>query len=349
MTEKRTITLCPRKSGFYFVQLCVFVANVLFCLNSCEKEPVLQKVKSTSFAMGTVVEITVFDTSDSAANKAIETAFNEISRIASLFYEGNPESPLYAFNNRKTAEMEMPVEVLNLIRRGLDISEKTGGAFDMTIGILLPLYKFRGDSLAPPALSVVNELLPFVDRCALELDFDKNILKSKLTETRLATGGIAKGYAVDRAIEILSDRRVAGALVNAGGDLRVIARKDGKPWRVGIQNPRKTDDFIHVIEITEGAVTTSGDYQKYFFYDDKRIHHILNPKTGLPADSCQSVTVIAPTAELADALATGLFVMGVSEGLKSIKQFPNCEALWVRADGNIFMSEGFERYLVTLN
>jgi len=318
---------------------------VSILLNYCTKEPVYHQVQSTRFAMGTIIEMTVLDTSESKANEAIDESFNEILRIASLFYEGNPQSPLYAFNNRKNNETSMPVEVLELIQRSLNVSEKTDGAFDITVGALLPLYRFSGDSLIPPDSSTVKELLPFVGYKNLKINHKKSTLITMYSKTRITTGGIAKGYAVDRAIDILSEKGIAGALVNAGGDLRVIPRKDKKPWRVGIQNPRKENDIINVIKISNGAVTTSGDYQKYYFYKNRRIHHILNPETGFPADSCQSVTVIAPTTELADALATGLFVAGVTAGLEIIKKYPNCEALWVRADGKTFMSKGFPIYL----
>jgi len=340
---KNLLCLCARLTSIFGL---VFVAILL---NSCTKEPVYHQVQSTRFAMGTVIEMTVLDTLESKANEAIDEAFDEILRIASLFYEGNPQSPLYAFNNRKNNETGMPVEVLELIQRSLNVSEKTNGAFDITVGVLLPLYRFGGDSLIPPDSSTVKELLPFVDYKNLKINYEKSTLSVLYSKIRVTTGGIAKGYAVDRAIEILLKKGVAGALINAGGDLRVISRKDGKPWCVGIQNPRKPNTFINIIEISEGAVATSGDYQKYYFYKNRRIHHLLNPKTGFPADSCQSVTVIAPTTELADALATGLFVAGVTAGLDIIKKYPNCEALWVRADGKTFMSKGFERYLVTLN
>lgn len=331
--------LCARLTSIFGL---VFGAILL---NSCAKEPVYHIVQSTRFAMGTIIEITVLDTSELKANEAIGEAFNEILRIASLFYEGNPRSPLYTFNNRKNNETSMPVEILELIQRSLNISEKTNGAFDITVGVLLSLYRFSGDSLVPPDSSSVKDLLPYVGYKNLTTNFEKSTLTTIYSKARITTGGIAKGYAVDRAIDILLARGVAGALVNAGGDLRVIPRKDGKLWRVGIQNPRKENDIIDVIEISNGAVTTSGDYQKYYFYKNRRIHHLLNPKTGFPADSCQSVTVIAPITELADALATGLFVAGVTAGLDIIKKYPNCEALWVRADGKTFMSRGFPIYL----
>jgi thiamine biosynthesis lipoprotein len=322
-----------------------FLVTFFLALISCTNEVKVHQIKSTRLAMGTVVEIIVIDKSEESGKKAIDASFNEINRISNLFYEGNPESAIYAFNYKKDYKVEMPLEVLELVQRSLVVSQKTKGAFDMTMGILLPLYDFKKDSPAPPDPLLIKKLLPYVDYTTLTVDLKNQTLESEYIETSLATGGIVKGYAIDRAIEILKQKQVAGALINAGGDIRAIERDDGDLWRIGIQHPRNPQKILYTIEIAEGAVTTSGDYQKYFIYDGKRIHHILDPGTGMPANSCQAVTVIGSTAELADALATGLFVLGAQEGFNVIKNFPECEALWIRYDGKEYMSEGFKKFI----
>lgn len=320
----------------------IFLISVLSVMSyRCQSHSGLKVYQSTRFAMGTIIEISVLDRSEKHAGEAIDAAYAEISRIGSLFYEGNPESPLYAFSHRSTSEITMPVEVLALIQRGLEISDLTDGAFDMTVGILLPLYNFKAESPVPPSKDDINEVLPFVNYRSLAVDFERGVLSASSPRTMLTTGGIAKGYGVDRAIEILKDKGVEGALVNAGGDLRVLPRADGKSWKVGIQDPRDMHKMLKIIEVDSGAVITSGDYQKYFFYNGKRYHHLINPATGYPADSCQSVTIIAPTAERADALATGIFVAGAVKGLKILNSLPGCEGLIVRWDGKIFVTEGF--------
>jgi thiamine biosynthesis lipoprotein len=321
---------------------------LLFCTGwhySCHKSASLQSFHMTRFAMGTVIEITVLDYSEKHANEAMDAAFLEISRIGRLFYEDNPHSPLYAFGNRTSSEVLMPPEVLSLVKRGLEISRLTNGGFDMTVGIILPLYDFKSESSTPPSQQAIDSLLPFIDYKTLTVDEERGLLISSAPETKLTTGGIAKGYGVDRAIDILKKKKVAGALVNAGGDLRVLPRADGKKWKIGVQNPRMTNKMLEVIEVDNGSVVTSGDYEKYFFYQGKRYHHIINPKTGLPADSCQSVTVMAPTAETADGLATGIFVIGVNAGLALLNSLPGCEGLIVRADGEIFSTKRFDNYL----
>jgi len=327
------------------IQFASLLLSLIF--TNCSRQDEFIEAKETRLLMGTVVEITVLDTSEVAAKAAITDAFNEISRISTVFYEGNPNSPVYVFNHRTRNEVVIPSEVLGLVERSVDISEKLDGAFDITIGGLLPLYKFKGNSLTPPSMKEIQAVLPFVGFKYLSINSAENILSCKNRKTQIGTGAVAKGYAVDRAIEVLQLRNVKGAIVNAGGDLRTLPRPDGKYWRVGIQHPRNRGEILNVLEIGNGAVTTSGDYEKYFFYQGKRIHHILDPKTGLPADSCQSVTIIAPTTELADALATGMFVLGVTKGMELIQQFSEIEAMWIRADGKRFETAGFNKYCST--
>ena len=321
--------------------LTLILSGITAGLSGCNSGSSLKTYQETRFALGTVVEITVIDDSEENANVAIEAAMKEINRVGSLFYEGNPESPLYEFSHRTGDSIAMPEEVLSLIQRGLEVSKLTNGCFDMTVGILLPLWDFKSENPEPPSEKQLKSVLPYVNYRSLTFDPERSLLISASPRTMLTTGGIAKGYAVDRAIEILEQHAVKGALVNAGGDLRALPRVDGKKWRVGIQNPRVQQELLKIIEIDSGAVVTSGDYQKFFIYDNKRYHHLLNPKTGLPADSCQSVTIIAPTTERADALATGIFIFGAKRGMELLENIPGTEGLIVRYDGKIIKSSGF--------
>ncbi len=321
--------------------LSIFLIGLIVMLSACKSKKELNSYQVTRFAMGTVIKITVLDYSEEHADKAIEAAIAEINRIGSLFYEKNPESPLYAFSNRTKDRVAMPREVLNLVQRGMEISDITNGDFDMTVGILLELYDFKSEHPKPPSLEAIQAVLPYVDYHALVIDTIDNVLISKSPKTMLTTGGIAKGYGVDRAMKILQEFGIKGALVNAGGDLQVMPRPDGKKWRIGVQDPRNPEKLLDIIEVEDGSVVTSGDYQKFFFYEGKRYHHIINPKTGLPADSCQSVTIVAPNSEMADGLATGISVAGVAKGLKILESLPGCDGMIVRYDGKVFKSSGF--------
>ena len=332
--------------GFKF-----FILHFSFCiflLSACQPKDELIKAQSTRFAMGTVIEITVLDTTEAEANAALEAGFAEINRISDQFWEGNPQGPIYAFNHRTVDAVAMSPEILELIARSINYSEKLSSAFDITIGTILPLYKFKGDSLRPPDNARLKTLLSFIDYRTLKIDWKKEQLFAQQRQTMIGMGAVAKGYGVDKAVEAIAKHNVAGALVNAGGDLRVLPRQDGRKWRVGIQDPRQTENILYVIEVDSGAVVTSGDYQKFFMYNNKRVHHLLNPRTGQPAELCQSVTVIAPSAEQADAMATGLFVLGTAEGRKALEKFPGCEVLWICSDGQVMQSAGFGKYLVKL-
>lgn len=316
---------------------------LLIAFSTCQRE--LVEVQETRLAMGTLVEITVIDTTESQAKAALEAGFAEIERISQLFWEGNPDGPVYAFNHRTTPSTSMPEEILQLISRCCEYSQKLNGAFDITVAVLFPLYRFRGDSLRPPALSEIKSRIPYIDYRALQINLKDGQLSSKFTQTQIGFGAVAKGYGVDQALARIKAAGVAGALVNAGGDLKALPRRDGRKWRVGVQHPRKPNELLAVLEIDSQAVVTSGDYEKYFIYEGRRIHHLLDPKTGLPAEKCQAVTVIASSAEQADAMATGLFVIGAEAGQQVLERFEETQALWVRADGQLVASRDFKKYL----
>jgi len=340
------LQILKKKIAAYFTFSILYLAFFIFILSACQFKTELVKAQSTRFAMGTVIEITVLDTTEAEANAALEAGFAEINRISTQFWEGNPQGPIYAFNHRTTDAVAMPREILELVVRSKDYSEKLNGAFDITVGTILPLYKFKGDSLRPPESSDINPFLRYIDYRNLDVDLTTERLGTKYRETMIGLGAVAKGYGVDKAIEAITKYNVSGALVNAGGDLRATLRLDGRKWRVGIQNPRQAGDVLFIVEIDSGAVVTSGDYEKFYMYEGRRIHHLLNPRTGQPADSCQSMTVIGPTAEQADAMATGLFVLGAAEGLKALEKFSDCEVLWICSDGKKVQSANFGKFLI---
>ncbi len=313
-----------------------FLTILLLLISSCVLNSNTVKVKSTKFAMGTVIEITVLHESRPKAMKALEAAFQEIARIDKIYSEDNKSSFLNAFNNRKDFQVSLPKEFIDLVGRSLTYSSLTGGSFDITVGELLAVYGFSQDSSRPPSKSQISKILQRVGSELLLIDKANNTLGAKSIKLKLALGGVAKGYAVDRAIEVLKTRGVKGALVNAGGDLRVIPREDKKPWSIGIEHPRVPGSLIRILKIASSkAVATSGDYQKYYMYKGVRYHHLINPKTGKPARVVQSATVIAPTAELADVLATAVFILGPEKGREILKSFPKCRAIWVLNDSSV--------------
>ncbi|MBN2280866.1 MAG: FAD:protein FMN transferase [Candidatus Marinimicrobia bacterium] len=320
-----------------------FLLNLLLAsLFTCESK--VTKFTETRFQMGTIVQITVFEKNKETAHKQMDQGFAEIDRIANLFWEGNPDSDIYKFNHRNSDTVEVSAEVAALISRAKQISVNTFGAFDMTIGTLKDLYSFKkGEEKVPDSL-IVSETIKNIGFEKLEIDLKRNLLISENQNFTLLTGAIVKGYAAERALQKIVKENHYGVLVNAGGDICASKRSDGQKWLVGVQDPAKKDHLLGTVSIEEGAVVTSGDYEQFSIVNGKKYHHIINPLTGFSADKSHSSTVIAPDAEMADALATGLFVLGAEKGLKALINYPDIECLWVDWEGKHIMSEGFYHY-----
>jgi len=233
------------------------------------------------------------------------------------------------------------VEVLTL---GLEISRKSGGAFDMTLGKLKTLWAFDKEAPTLPNAAELSAALSGVGPKALSLEGQQ--LRKASPQLQLDLGGIAKGYAVDRAIAILRQHGVANAAVNAGGDMYLLGQRQERAWRIGIQHPREEEGVLETVQISNRAVVTSGDYERFFEKDGVRYHHIFNPQTGMPARDCQSVTIVTDSVALGDALATAVFVLGPKAGLTLLEEFPQAEGLVVAADGSRHSSPGWTSYQV---
>ena len=228
-----------------------------------------------------------------------------------------------------------------MLAAALDWSRRTGGAFDPTTAALLDLWDILSGPHPPPSPEQLAAARQEVGWRRLVLSADHR--RVDLGGTALDLGGIAKGYAIDRAAQALRRSGVRDFLVNAGGDLFVAGSKGGDPWRVGIQHPRSPEELLQVVSPVDGALVTSGDYERSFTWEGTLYHHILDPRSGEPARDCQSVTVWAATAIDADALATAVFVLGPAEGLALVEGQPDAEALVVTAAGEVRESSGFRR------
>ena len=294
--------------------------------------------RQSRILMGTSVEITVSQVAREKAEKAMEAAFQEVERINRLMSHYRQDSEVSQIS-RHAGEKAIRVspETLEVIERALYFSRLSGGAFDITIGPVFWLWNFREGKI--PDGEKLRGNLKKVDYRRIRVDRSRSNVYLNDPRMELDLGAIAKGYAVDRAGEVLRKRGVENFLVNAGGDLRVGGRKEKEiPWTIGIQHPRLPSDFIAKIQSKNAGIATSGDYEKYFLKDGERYHHILVPSTGLPARECQSVTILAPTAMDADALATTIFVLGPKKGFALIEEMPNVHALIVDRRGSVLLS-----------
>jgi len=285
-------------------------------------------------AMGTLVEITVPQPAGAAARekaaRAVQAALSEVARVDSLFSWRLPPPA-------RTPAADRALERRQLLEMAYEVLRLSDGAFDPRVAPLVALWGFDGGEPSPPppgALTVA------VARLA-DLGWPSSAAGLERDPELLHFGAWAKGHAVDRAIAVLEREGLRAGLVNAGGEIRGF----GRDWRVGVQHPRLPGAMLAVFEPGELAVATSGDYEQFFEHDGVRYHHLLDPRTGEPARSCQSATVLARSCALADALATAVFVMGPADGMDLIERLAGVEGLIVDADGNRHESSGLKASL----
>jgi thiamine biosynthesis lipoprotein len=294
--------------------------------------------RGTGVAMGTVVAITVVHEKTEDAEAAIAEAFEEIKRIERLMSVRDKASEIYALNRGGTGWVELSPEVLYVLERAQYYSNLSGGAFDVTVQPLMELWmektRERGQMPVPDELSEALELVGWND---LILDWNNTRARFVQYGMGVTLGGIAQGYAVDRAIELLMERGMESALVEIGGDIRVFGTKN---WRIAVQHPRASSQWLEVIELKDGAIVTSGDYAKYFILGGRRVHHLIDPRTGYPADKSISVTIIADNAVAADALSTAVFVLGPEKGAELLSSL-GVQGLIVDPYENVTRTEGW--------
>lgn len=297
--------------------------------------------RASRLMMGTLVEVTVV-APENEAKAATEAVFEEIRRVEDLT-SFHKNSPLDAINSAAGKEaVKTDLELLSLVERSLKIAGETGGAFDPTVGPLCRLWQFSGGDPRLPDNSEITDALAKVGWNRVKVDCKAGTISLPEGGMALDLGGIAKGYALERAREVMKRMGISAGLLNAGGDIVAMGEKaPGRPWRIGVQDPRDPKGLIAVAAVRDGVVVTSGDYERFFEANGKRYHHILDPTTGYPAEGLQSVTIIARDGLTSEALATaGIFVMGVQRGLNYLENFPGIEGLLVDSEGRLHMTRG---------
>jgi len=293
-------------------------------------------------AMGTVIEITLIADDEEATNKAALRAFQEMKRIETLMSPWLDSSDVTRINRSAGKErVKISPETFKVIQKAQEISELSERGFDITVAPLTELWRKAREKKIPPSTEEVKEKLGLVNFKNIEMDREGKVFLKK-QDMAIDLGGIAKGYAVDRAFELLKSLGNKNLIVNAGGDLRVGGQKNSQPWSIGIQNPRESQKTLARIAVSDLAVTTSGDYEKFFIYQGKRYHHIFNPKDGFPAEDCQSVTILCKEGMMADALATAVFVLGLEKGYTLCQKLEGVDCLIVDKKGKMIFSLGLK-------
>ena len=289
--------------------------------------------------MGTRISIELWHDESAVAAQCSERVFAEMQRVEALMSTYLDSSEIsFINNNAAISAIEISNEMRQIIEKSLYFSTLSEGAFDITYASVGYAYDYRKRQ-QPDDASVATKL-PAIDYRHIELG--NNRIRFGHSGVRIDLGGIAKGYAVDRAIDIVRQCGISQAMISAGGDSRIIGDHRGRPWMIGIQHPRNPTAIALRVPLSETAVSTSGDYERFFIQDGERVHHIINPATGRSAKNSWSATVTGPNAMTTDALSTTLFILGAVKGLALIESLEGIDAIIIDSAGKLHYSSGFE-------
>lgn len=305
-----------------------------------------ERVTGDGKAMGTHVVFAAYTTPSVDAAKAraaFDAALAEIRRIETLMTTWRPDSEVSRINAAAgKSAVTVSDETFAVIKEAVHTSEISEGTFDITFETLHGLWKFDEDlDPHPPTDKEIRKRLAFVGYRNLVLDEAHKSVKITKPETKISLGGIAKGYAVDKAVKVLEGAGLTSFFVQAGGDLFARGKKpDGSDWQAGIRDPRgKENQYFAMLPMSDHAFSTAGDYERSYIVDGKRYHHIIDPRTGKPATACRSVTIWAPSAFLADAIDDAVFILGPEKGLKIVESLDDVGAVIVDARNNVWVSK----------
>lgn len=302
-------------------------------------------VARSGLAMGSQLTLMAWTDDEAAAGDAFEKAFNEFERLDAAMSVWKENSDVVRLN---AAAGDHPVQVgadtLKALEAARQVSDWTGGKFDVTFGALSDIWKFDQDQdNTIPAASDIASRLPLIDYRKLVVDRTAGTAFLETKGMRAHLGGIGKGLAVDHAVSLMRAAGLKDFSVQAGGDLYVAGRRGDRPWRLGIADPRAPDGGVFArVELEDATFSTSGDYERSFVKGGVRYHHILDPKTGQPARLSRSVTIVSKDATTADGLSTGVFLMGPEAGMALIEQLPDVEGVIVGADNRVQVSSGLK-------
>lgn len=291
--------------------------------------------------MGTRVEIELWHDDPDEATRLIEVGMAEFDRIEDAMSTYRADSEITRINDAAAdGAVTVGAELFGLIARALELSELTNGAFDITYDSVGQLYDYRENR--KPGDADIEQTLAVIDYRLIELDAKASTIRFARPGVRINLGGIAKGYACEAVIALLQQRGVKNALATAGGDTRLLGDRGNGPWIVGVRDPDDGSGLVTRIAVDNEAVSTSGDYERFFIEDGVRYHHILNPATGKSAGGVRSVTIVGPDATMTDGLSTSAFVLGPEAGLALIETLPDYEAIVIDTERRVRFSTGFD-------
>ncbi|UTF94454.1 FAD:protein FMN transferase [Elizabethkingia anophelis] len=287
--------------------------------------------------MGSRFQITLVDKDSISAERNIDKAVAEITRIENLISEWRPETQISQVNqNAGIKPIKVDREVFDLTKKGLYFSKLTDGAFDISIVAMDKIWKFDDSMDELPSEQAIKESVRNVDYRNIILDSTNSTIFLRNPGMKIGFGSIGKGYAADKTRDLMKSMGVKAGIIDASGDISTWGTQpDGKPWAIGINNPFNDHKMAAILYFKENSVTTSGSYEKYAEINRKRYSHIMNPKTGYPSTGLTSVTITGPNATMANGFSTSVMVLGEKEGLKLLKQFPEYHYLLITDKGKI--------------
>ena len=301
--------------------------------------------KRTTLLMGGRFDISIVAKDSLSAEQNIDIVIAEITRIENLISDWKPTSQVSEVNqNAGIRPVKVDREVFELTQRALRFSEITDGGFDISFAAMDRIWKFDGSMTEMPSAEAIKKSVEKVGYKNIILDSINSTIFLKLKAMKIGFGALGEGYATDKCRAMMLAKGIQAGIINGSGDMSTWGTQPNrKPWNIGITNPFDTDKLLAVVPINNGAVTTSGSYEKFVVFDGKRYSHIINPATGYPATGLCSVTVFGPNAETANGLSTSLMVLGKTAGLVLLDKFPDYSCLMITDAGKVVKSKNFKK------
>jgi thiamine biosynthesis lipoprotein len=325
--------------SFIVLRLCCLTAALAGFVHAASAQP----LREARPLMGTVVEVALDPAAggEGAAHGAIEAAYREMQRLSDMMNHYDPESVVSAINDAAGLKpVRVAPELMAVLEMAKAMSARTGGAFDVTVASVRG-WRFRVDDPRMPSAAAIAAQLPLVNWRDLRLDAQAHTAFLARRGMRIDLGGIAKLYIVHAGIEMLRHHGIARAMLNGGGDVEVIGGSRARPWHIGVRDPRAPERLLGVLRIERGFVVSSGDYERAFLRDGRRYHHILDPRTGYPAQGPHGVTLFGARLADVDGLGVAIMVRGRAAGERWLAQDRGVEGLIVGADDAVWMTPGF--------
>ncbi len=299
--------------------------------------------KRTTLLMGGRFDISIVDRDSLSAEQNIDIVIGEITRIENLISDWKPDSQVSEVNqNAGIKPIKVDREVFELAQRAIKLSEITNGGFDVSFAALDRVWKFDGSMTEMPSAEAIKKSVEKVGYKNIILDSTASTIFLKLKGMKIGFGALGEGYATDKCRAMMIAKGVQAGIINGSGDMSTWGKQpNGKDWKIGITNPFKPEKILAAVPLKEGAVTTSGSYEKFVVFNGKRYSHIINPATGYPATGLCSVTVFGPNAETANGLSTSMMVLGQKEGLLLLQKFPDYSCVMITDTGKIIKSTNF--------